>query len=68
MINNLDLIEYKEPALTPGDVFEPAFFESDPPLESPPFQKRGKHDVIERILDEKIKSSRSQNCYRYLVH
>ena len=61
--NILDLIKCKESTLISSDPFEPVpFFESDPPLLVHKPNCKKKHDVIDHILDEQIKSFRGQNC------
>ena len=66
--NISDLIKFKEPTVKPSDPFEPIFFESEPHLECPQALVRERHDEIDRILDEQIRSMRGRDYHRYLVH
>ena len=69
--NVSDLIDYKKPAMIPSESFEPlSSFESEPHPECPQIPLRGlreQHDVIDRILDEQIRSTRGRDYHRFLV-
>ena len=66
--NVSDLVEYKEPILIPSEAFGPEpIIESDPTPECPPPTIPERREKIERILDDKIITTRSKDYQQYLV-
>ena len=66
--NVSDLVEYKEPLLIPSEPFEPeTFIESEHISECPPPTLPEQRERIERILDDKIITTRNKDYQRYLV-
>ena len=67
--NISDLVEYREPANIPSEPFGPnPVLESEPTQVCPPAIPPARRDKIERILDDKIITTRNKDYQCYLVH
>ena len=67
--NISDLVGYKKPTMIPSEFLEPdPSLESEPTPECPPATLPKRGERIERVIDDKIVTTRNKDYQRYLVH